>query len=428
MAAQGTSFGPELRRRRTTAGLSLTQLAARTHYTKGYLSKIENGTKPPGPDLARRCDAALGSGGELAALVERPAPDEPPVAEVSGSETWTIKLAPDGGARFLPAADETEGATPLWLDAGGGLSAAVGEHRIASTLAVFRAQFDQARALGRWASPALVLPTVIAQTHTLRGLAAAAREPERGRLLFLAARYAEFAGWMAQEAGDERAAAWWTRQSVRIAAPTGSAVLAVYSLVREAEISLYRDDAVRVIELAHEAQSTTRVPARVLGLAAQREAQGHALYGDYDNCRRTLDRAAELLATPPATGPDEPIIGSTTVSDLNAMVTGWCLHDLGRPAEAAELLDREVPHIAETALRSRVRFGVRRALAHASAGEVDHACTLSGDLLDLIDLVDSATVRVDLRRLTHTLARWHTHGQVREVYPRLTAALRTNTF
>ena len=48
MAEQGKSFGAELRRRRVAAGLSLAQLAARIHYSKGYLSKIETGHKPPG--------------------------------------------------------------------------------------------------------------------------------------------------------------------------------------------------------------------------------------------------------------------------------------------------------------------------------------------------------------------------------------------
>jgi transcriptional regulator with XRE-family HTH domain len=430
MAEQGKSFGAELRRRRVAAGLSLAQLAARIHYSKGYLSKIETGHKPPGMDLARRCDAALGSAGELAGLVERPAPADRADADVADGETWVLKLAPDGASRFLPV-DTADGpvtgeTAPIWLTAGGnGLSAAVREERVDSTLSAFRLLFDQARQLGQWASPAVVLPSVIAQTHTLRGLAAAAREPERGQLLFLAARYAEFAGWMAQEAGDDRAAVWWTRQSVHIAAPTGNATLAAYSLVRRAEISLYHDDALQTVELARTAQADGDVPPRVLGLAAHREAQGHALLGDYDSCRRTLDRAAALLDTSATAGPGDPVIGSSTVSDLDAVVTAWCLHDLGRSREAAEILDREVPRIAGKALRARVRYGIRQALAHAAGGDIDRACALSGEMLDMVDLVDSATVRVDLRRLAHTLIRWHTHQPVRDIYPRLTAALHT---
>ncbi|MBT2208777.1 MULTISPECIES: helix-turn-helix domain-containing protein [Actinomadura] len=425
MTGQETAFGPELRRRRVAAGLSQAQLAARTHYTKGYLSKIETGHKPPGPDLARRCDAVLDAEGELSALVSRP----PPAAEAedgAGGETWHIRLAPDGECRFLPATGAADDTTPLYLGPGGkGMGAAVREDHAARALTAFRAQFDQARRLGQWAPPAAVLPTVITQTHTLRGLAAAAREPERGELLYLAARCAEFVGWMAQEASDDRAALWWTRESVRMAAPTGSTVLEAYSLVRRAEIALYHDDAVQVIELARRARARPGVPARIRGLAAQREAQGHALYGDHDGCRRTLDQAAELLAAPPADGPHEPVIGSSTVANLNVVVTAWCLHELGRSEDAADLLDREVPLIPATALRARLRFGARRALAHASAGEIDQACLLGAEILEQVDVVDSATIRTDLRRLARTLIRWQGQGSVRELYPRLIAALHT---
>ncbi|MFD9939649.1 helix-turn-helix domain-containing protein [Nonomuraea sp. NPDC059023] len=63
-----TAFGAELRRWRTLRGLSLTTLAERVHYSKGYLSKIENGGKRPTPELARACDRALEANGALVRL------------------------------------------------------------------------------------------------------------------------------------------------------------------------------------------------------------------------------------------------------------------------------------------------------------------------------------------------------------------------
>ncbi|MFJ5549224.1 helix-turn-helix domain-containing protein [Streptomyces sp. NPDC093225] len=73
-AGRPEEFGPALRRVRGERGLSLAALARLVHYSKGYLSKIENGGKPPTADLARRCDTALGAAGALARLV----PDVPP--------------------------------------------------------------------------------------------------------------------------------------------------------------------------------------------------------------------------------------------------------------------------------------------------------------------------------------------------------------
>jgi len=64
------AFGDELQRWRVRRGLSLGALAIQVHYSKGYLSKIENGKKRANHDLARLCDAALDAGGALTALVD----------------------------------------------------------------------------------------------------------------------------------------------------------------------------------------------------------------------------------------------------------------------------------------------------------------------------------------------------------------------
>ncbi|MEV4316788.1 helix-turn-helix domain-containing protein [Actinocrispum sp. NPDC049592] len=62
-------FGRELRRVRLERGLSLAQLAGLTHYSKGYLSKIETGAKPASADIARRLDEVLDARGHLVRLM-----------------------------------------------------------------------------------------------------------------------------------------------------------------------------------------------------------------------------------------------------------------------------------------------------------------------------------------------------------------------
>ncbi|MDH6128906.1 helix-turn-helix domain-containing protein [Kitasatospora sp. GP82] len=80
-----SQFGVRLRELRAARRMSLSELARLIHYSKGYLSKIENGTKPATPDVARRCDEALQAGGLLLRLVGTeqartavPAPAQPP--------------------------------------------------------------------------------------------------------------------------------------------------------------------------------------------------------------------------------------------------------------------------------------------------------------------------------------------------------------
>ncbi|MFE3690745.1 ATP-binding protein [Streptomyces sp. NPDC059129] len=61
-------FGSELRRRRKEAQMSISEMAQRVHYSKGYLSKVETGKATGSLDLAQACDRELGAAGELAEL------------------------------------------------------------------------------------------------------------------------------------------------------------------------------------------------------------------------------------------------------------------------------------------------------------------------------------------------------------------------
>ncbi|MGQ4433155.1 MULTISPECIES: nSTAND1 domain-containing NTPase [unclassified Streptomyces] len=71
-----TSFPAQLRRLRRERGLSLADLARQTHYSKGYLSKIETGVKRATVDVARQCDHILRADGALLRLVREAGPAE----------------------------------------------------------------------------------------------------------------------------------------------------------------------------------------------------------------------------------------------------------------------------------------------------------------------------------------------------------------
>lgn len=428
MPQPSTEFGEELRRRRLDAGLSLTGLSAAVHYSKAQLSKVERGIKAPSRDLARLCDAALRADGALIALVAPSAsgePDEPAPGGID-EEEWTMQLSPDGSGRFQPLGRRqvvSAGAASLmsWRSGGQGpVSTATG----AGMLEASRSLFTHYRRLGQTVEPGFLLPGLIAQTHTLRELSAHADSRTRPKLLALGSRYAEYIGWLVQETGDEQAALWWTQRAVDLAAAGGDQALAGYALVRRALVTLYQDDAEQTVALARRAQTGT-LPSRIRGLAAQREAQGHALAGDRDACQRALDTARAQLAGQ-ADDADAPVIGSMHLPDSVGMVTGWCLFDLGRPREAADELNRQLARVSPDAVRTQVRYGVRRALAYATDGEIDHACTLTEPLLDGMAAVRSATVTLDLRRLARVLARHSDHASVRRLSPRLGTLSRFN--
>jgi len=421
---QPSCFGSELRRRRLAAGFTLTQLSGLVHYSKGQLSKVERGLKPPSRELARLCDTVLNANGELAVLVgAQPARRNAETVNDGDEEVWLMHLSPDGQSWFQPLSRRHVLATGAASMAGmhfgwTGYGSAIGDM---SVLEVARSQFDEYRRLGQVAGADLLLPTLIAQTHMLRRQSAHTCADGGRRLLRLASRYAEYIGWLVQETGDDEAALWWTRQAVDFAVAGGDHDLAAYALARHALIALYQGDAARTITLAQQAQ-LLRAPSRVHGLAALHEAQGHALAGDHDACMRSLDRARALLAEH-VPDPELPVIGTVHLPDPAAMVTGWCLYDLGRPARSAEIIEAELARVPARALRTRVRYGLRHALALAMAGEIDHACEVTGRLLEDARTVRSATVAVDLRALARTLSRHPRSPAVRDLSPELAAAL-----
>ncbi|MFE4688734.1 transcriptional regulator [Streptomyces sp. NPDC056749] len=299
-------------------------------------------------------------------------------------------------------------------------------------LAHFSSLFGECRNLGQSFGPAVVSQILITSMNALRGLArSATQETDRDAALRLAARYAEYTGWMAQEAGDDTASLWWTDRAVALASAGGDTEFAAYTLVRRSDVALYRMDGRATVEFARHAGRQSRHP-RIRGLAAQREAQGHALLGEDAACFRALDRAADLMTRAAREGDQgerhsgtEPVIGSMHLAGLADFVAGWCLHDLGRTAEAVDRLAGGIDAIPVRARRARARYAARLALALAEAGEVKSACDLVDAVTSSVSMVDSATIRADLQRLSRRLNRWPRDPDARHAASRIAAALHT---
>jgi hypothetical protein len=402
-ASMAESFGEALRKCREDSGVSMGALAKRVNYSKSYLSKIENDVKPPNANFARLCDHALDAGGTLI-NAERAARERTAAAvDVGGLDrrsmlagtTSLLGMALAGGPRPVPDEGVVTG---------------------------LRTSFEHLRQLGMRTSPTVVLEPLVAQVRTVQALARENPEPARSRLLLLAARIAEYVGWLSQEAGNEQGALWWNRYAADLARAGGDRDIVAYALVRDAGLALYRQDPTTTIDLAQQAQQDRNASQRTLGLAARREAQGHALAGDRDACERALDRAEELLNLYTVDVRVYPVLGSTAPDPLS-LARGWSLVDLGRVGEASAILDRELTKVPATNRRTRARFGARSSLAHALAGEIDQSCLTLAESIEDAAQVDSATIRMDLRELSRSLSRWRSHPPVREIYPRLNRVL-----
>lgn len=426
--AQPKLFGTELRRLRVAAELSLGDLADLVHYSKGYLSKIESGGKPPNVALARRCDAALSAGGSLAALVRNDQKTSKPIDDrtADDGETWLLSLAANGEYRLASA----EGlGVPLlrsnssfWFDMPvRGMATAAEDD---GTVATFRLLLGEYLKIISAIGAGAALPGLMAHALMLRSLAGRTTSGNRTQFLHLASVYASFAGEAAYEVGNDRAAEWWANLGVSIADAIETAGVSAYSRILSAELALGRENSADAIAISQQAQHDSTATARLRGMVVVREARAYAQIGDYEQCERALDRAGTWFDG------DEPIVlDGLIVNQIDGMHiyrvwTAWCLFDLGQASRAASLLDEEVGRIPELLHHHAASFGVRRALAHAAAGEVDYACNLTATLLDAFPSLDLAPTRRDLHALARTLGRWRTHRPAREVNAQLIEILR----
>ncbi|WP_169981420.1 helix-turn-helix transcriptional regulator [Microbispora sp. H10836] len=392
------SFGEELHHARQAAGWSLRILSQYVHYSPSYLSRIENGLRPPTYDLALICDEALDAHGDLAALVPRPL--------IGPLRSLSLRDG-DGRPPRVPSANATTDRVS---------SAIRGDDHLVATL---EAIFDHLRHLGKQTHPEVVLAQLDVFMETVLN-AAAGPGPVVGELTALAARCAEFTGWMTQETGDLSGAARWTAKAEELAVRAGDLDLAAYTLVRRAELALYQRDPVRVAGLITSVGAAPEVSARTRGLAAHREAQGHALLGEADACQAALDRASVLLS---GAGVRSGIHGPSSVADPTTLVTGWCYHALGRFGKAAALLEDAVRDIPDQGRRVRGLFGARLARAHVAAGDLDRACE-TGDLaLGLATRTGSASTYGELRALAQALGRRTGHPPARLLHGEIVNAL-----
>ena len=390
------AFGAALRHRRTTAGVSLTAFSELIKYSKGYLSKVESGSKAPSVAFARTCDAVLHAGGALASLVDRP---HGRARDIAFRPTETAQGV-DATARTPPAGRFDD------MDA-------------ERSLEVIDALFENLRSLAQILGPTPVVPMLTPQITALRQIALRATEQLGRKALVLAARLAEYTGWMAQEMGDDMAALKWTDEAAVLAEATGEVDLVAITYVRRANIALYQDDAFGTISNASQAQ-TLPCGARVRGLAAQREAQGHALAGNQSEFDRCI-RVAMSLWRESQSAPGD--LGPTKIPDSLALTRGWGLHDLGRSKEAADILGRLFGECPRTSPNAWARIGARYALALASCRELELCCEVCGSLLPVVGTIESATIRADVRRLARVLNRWGGNERVARIIPQISAAL-----
>lgn len=318
------------------------------------------------------------------------------------------------------AAIATAGPGPFSASVAGPRSAAAAEINPIETLRQLRrALIDADNLLG----PGGVLPAVHGQIQVIRQLRAGCRGADRQAFLTMQAEYAEFAGWLHQDARDFQAAGFWLDRALEWSHAAGDPEMATYVMARKSQLAGDMSDATSAIDLATAAGSMARKGSRLKATAATYGAHGYALAGQRTACLRAIDEAREMTGrlddhpeSPWATWLDGAYID---------VQRGRCLSALGDHAKAATVFQQAIRDLPTAFRRDRGVYLAREALAHAGAREPEQAAGVGMQAVAIAHDTQSGRVIDELARVGTSLAPWAALPAVAGFQDALTSVLPT---
>jgi transcriptional regulator with XRE-family HTH domain len=218
--------------------------------------------------------------------------------------------------------------------------------------------------------PAHLLDLVTLHLNFIGELLTLASGQIRAELLTVGAWYAEFAGWLYQDAGNPQRAVYWTDRALSWVRAADDPLRVSYVLMRKSNQASSLGDAGCTLDLARAAlRGQDRLSPRVRALALRQEARGHALSGDPTACARALEAAQQQAAAPLDHGDDErALAGYCTLSYLDGEAADcWML--LGQPRKAVIILERGLAAWPAEFQRDLVLNLARLSVAHAADRE-----------------------------------------------------------
>ena len=239
--------------------------------------------------------------------------------------------------------------------------------------------------------PAHLLALVKLHLNFIGELLTVASGHIRLELLTTGAWYAEFAGWLHQDAGNPQPAAYWTDRALGWAQAADDPLMVSYVLMRMSNQASGLGDTARTLDLARAAlRGHDRLSPRVRALVFRQEARGHALSGDPAACARALEAAQEQAAAPGDHGDDEDALaGYCTPSYIDGEAADcWML--LGQPHKAVTILEHGLSAWPAPYERDRGLNLARLAVAHAASREPEQACAVAQEAAAIVSNTWSA--------------------------------------
>jgi transcriptional regulator with XRE-family HTH domain len=450
-------FGEELRRRRREAGLHQHDLADRIAYHRSYLSQVERGRQVPAEQFAMLCDRALEARGALMGMFRELAYEREARRREVAAERWRERFHASSDAPAealavpeaalsklagapLASSDTSMERRPFVRMVGTFASAAMLEALGVDLLNLLRAmqgsrvsgpmleetEFAVLRfhRLYKELPPTELFPHVQQYLHVVTGFLEESQTIEtRRRLCSIAGHLAGLRGWLTFDLGDPAAAHIWYEAALKPAVEAQDEALAGWLLGGRSLIPSYSGDHAAALELIRRGQNQGSRSANVAVQAwlAALEARAHAGLGDAAAFRQAQDLANNALD---GSQPDEHRHGMDFRNDRLDVTyyEGTSLVTLRQPDAAQPVLDAALAAQDPEHLKARSIVQLAVATTHVQQREIDQACAVANQALDLPADQRIGPITQRAQELLRELEPWRRRRAVEDLRERVVAS------
>ncbi|MGK5533163.1 hypothetical protein [Streptomyces sp. URMC 129] len=273
------------------------------------------------------------------------------------------------------------------------------------TLSLIESQLPQHYRGANYFGARIAIPPVLHQAHSLTQLLEATNSHPRQALLRTGSRVAEFLGWLFQDSGDFRAAAYWSDRSMEWAQEAADDRMQSYILFRKANQATAQLQSDRAVGLARAAQRIPGLTPQITALAVQQEAQAYARMRNPKAALAKFDEAQTLASDHTPSDPQATLDTSYCTPTYIEMQRANCWIELGDARRAVALFEAELASLPKVYRNDRGVYLARLARAYLASTEYEQAAKAATNALAIYSQTGSARTMIELDNFADSAAK-----------------------
>jgi tetratricopeptide (TPR) repeat protein len=261
---------------------------------------------------------------------------------------------------------------------------------------------DRYVATDNLAGPHSLIGIIPQQIRFIDDLLSTAHGKDRQRLLYAGARYAEFAGWIFQDAGAMDNAMQMSNAALDYAQEADNDRLSAYILMRRSNIAADAKRPELALKLIDSAmRNEANLSSRQRAVMLRQRAFTYALLGNSEACGHALEDAFRLADRGVDSADD---LANYCTPEYLEMEAAHCWVELGQADRAIDTLQHGLSLWNSDYRRDLGLCLARLGVAHASGGQAEYALTVAQHALRIARETKSHRTAMQLARIPVILA------------------------